>query len=99
MGREIGDNEREIAECASSITQKLQSLSINSNMSDQPQPDTSKMTPEEKAHFDKFGMLPKKSLATHMLGKRDEGRQHFDSAEWAKGLQNKKGPLGKVQND
>ncbi|ELR16906.1 uncharacterized protein ACA1_043170 [Acanthamoeba castellanii str. Neff] len=57
------------------------------------------MTPEEKAHFDKFGMLPKKSLATHMLGKRDEGRQHFDSAEWAKGLQNKKGPLGKVQND
>lgn len=38
----------------------------------QPQPDTSKMTPEEKAHFDKFGMLPKKSLATHMLGKRDE---------------------------
>jgi hypothetical protein len=85
------------------------------------------MTPEEKAHFEKFGMLPKKSLATHMLGKRDEvhsspppstrlqfssahtsvclvvlclqGRQHFDSAEWAKGLQNKKGPLGKVQNE
>jgi len=44
--------------------------------------DVSKLTPEEKAYFDKFGMLPKKSLASAMLDKRRGARQQFDSADW-----------------
>ncbi len=34
--------------------------------------DLNALTPEERAHYEKFGMLPKKSLASAMLEKRKE---------------------------
>jgi hypothetical protein len=37
---------------------------------DAPAVDVSKLSEEEKAYYDKFGMLPKKSLASAMLDKR-----------------------------
>ncbi len=36
------------------------------------QVDLNALTPEERAHYEKFGMLPKKSLASAMLEKRKE---------------------------
>jgi hypothetical protein len=35
-----------------------------------PAVDVSKLSEEEKAYYEKFGMLPKKSLASAMLDKR-----------------------------
>ncbi|ELR15197.1 uncharacterized protein ACA1_218410 [Acanthamoeba castellanii str. Neff] len=46
-----------------------------------PAVDVSKLSEEEKAYYEKFGMLPKKSLASAMLDKR-RGRAQFDSADW-----------------
>lgn len=38
---------------------------------EEPQVDLSKLTPEERLQYERYG-IPKKSLATHMLDKRKE---------------------------
>jgi len=59
-------------------------------------PKKQELTEEQKAHFNKYGMLPKAGaagVAQMRMAKQGAGKKYFDSAEFELG---KKGPNGLV---